>query len=182
MHCARHLNNPRYLSAALAASALGLVIVGWLIGEWQHLNPCPLCIFQRLLYLIFAGLACCAALTSKPGKICSGLLCGVALGGLVSALYQSVLQWEQAQLTAGTAALLSTVQTCGLGAPNLIEQLVEWLGGLWPAMFMATGFCTDKAWVLLGLSMANWSLLCFAALLAGALQLLRQTRNLAKTS
>jgi len=39
-------------------------------------------------------------------------------------------------------------------------------------MFMVTGFCTNKEWVFLGLSLANWSALCFLLLLAGVLWLL----------
>ncbi len=46
----------------LALLALGLTGTGWLIGELLQLQPCPLCIFQRLLYLLIAGLALCGAL------------------------------------------------------------------------------------------------------------------------
>jgi disulfide bond formation protein DsbB len=35
-----------------------------------------------------------------------------------------------------------------------------------------TGFCTNKDWVFLGLSLANWSGLCFFLLFAGAAWLL----------
>jgi disulfide bond formation protein DsbB len=38
----------------LALAALGLTLAGWWIGEWMKLQPCPLCIFQRLLYLLIA--------------------------------------------------------------------------------------------------------------------------------
>ncbi|EXI73225.1 MAG: Disulfide bond formation protein DsbB [Candidatus Accumulibacter sp. SK-11] len=41
-------------------------------------------------------------------------------------------------------------------------------------MFLATGFCSSKDWILLGLSMANWSALCFIAFLAAAMALSRR--------
>ena len=53
---------------------------------------------------------------------------------------------------------------CGFGDPTLVERLVDWLGNLWPSMFMVTGLCKDKDWVLFGLSLANWSGVCFFAL------------------
>ena len=61
---------------------------------------------------------------------------------------------------------------CGFGDPTLTEQLINWLGVKWPAMFMVTGFCTNKEWVFLGLSLANWSGVCFLLLFAFALRLL----------
>ena len=70
------------------------------------------------------------------------------------------------------------VTECGFGDPTLTEQLVNWLGVQWPSMFMVTGFCTNKEWVFLGLSLANWSGLAFAVLLAGALRvMLRRSKS-----
>ena len=42
----------------------------------------------------------------------------------------------------------------------------------WPTMFMATGFCSSKEWVFLGLSIANWSAFGFAAFFGVAVWLL----------
>jgi len=41
----------------LALAAIGLTLGGWAIGEIMRLQPCPLCIFQRLLFLLIALLA-----------------------------------------------------------------------------------------------------------------------------
>ncbi|HPU79420.1 disulfide bond formation protein B, partial [Accumulibacter sp.] len=43
--------------ALLAMAAVGLTLAGWAIGELMKLQPCPLCIFQRLLYLLIGLLA-----------------------------------------------------------------------------------------------------------------------------
>jgi disulfide bond formation protein DsbB len=61
----------------------------------------------------------------------------------------------------------------------LVEQIVNWLGMQWPSMFMVTGFCTNKEWIFLGLSLANWSGLCFLALfvVAGWLLFRRETKR-----
>ncbi|MBA3996119.1 MAG: disulfide bond formation protein B [Candidatus Accumulibacter sp.] len=144
--------------ALLAVVAGGLVGVGLAIGELMHINPCPLCIFQRVLYLALAAVALCGALALAPAlrRLWGGLLGLIAAGGLATALYQSWMQFYPEAVT-----------QCGFGEPTLIERLVDWLGMQWPLMFMATGFCTSKESVL-GLSMANWSVFCFAGfLLAG---------------
>lgn len=152
----------RVAFALLAALAIGLVAVGWWLGEWLHLNPCPLCIFQRLLYLVFACFAIGGVLLPCWHKRWCVLLTLTAAGGVITAAYQSWLQFAT-----------EPTSECGFGPPNLIEQLVDWLGMQWPQMFMATGFCSSKEWVFLGLSMANWSVLCFAGLLVSALCCLR---------
>jgi disulfide bond formation protein DsbB len=38
----------------------------------------------------------------------------------------------------------------------------------WPSLFLATGFCTSRDWIFLGLSMANWSVIVFAGIVAYA--------------
>jgi hypothetical protein len=92
------------------------------------------------------------ALLPGWGRLWAALLGLTAVGGLATAGYQSWLQY-----------LPTASMECGFGEPTLIEQIVDWFGVLWPAVFMATGFCSSKDWMFLGLSMANWSGLCFLA-------------------
>lgn len=140
----------------IAAVSSGLVGVGLAIGELMRINPCPLCIFQRVLYLALAAVALFGAAAPLLRRLWGGLIGLLSAGGLATALYQSWMQLYP-----------ETVTQCGFGEPTLIEQLVDWLGMQWPLMFMATGFCTSKESIL-GLSMANWSIICFSGfLLAG---------------
>ncbi|HJV92829.1 MAG TPA: disulfide bond formation protein B [Azonexus sp.] len=142
--------------AVIALASAGLVGAGLVIGELMRLNPCPLCIFQRVLYLAVAAEALAGVATPAARRLWGALIGLTSAGGMATALYQS---WMQLYPEAATQ--------CGFGEPNLIEQLVDWLGMQWPFMFMATGFCTSKDYIL-GLTMANWSILCFSGfLLAG---------------
>lgn len=143
----------RTLFALIAAAGFGLVGVGVLIGELMRINPCPLCIFQRVLYLAVAAVALAGAVLPGCRRIWGGLIGAVSTGGLATALYQSWMQLNPESVT-----------QCGFGEPSLIERFVDWLGMLWPYLFMATGFCTSREDIL-GLSMANWSLFCFAGFL-----------------
>jgi disulfide bond formation protein DsbB len=155
------VRRPRAALLLLGIFAWGLVGAGLLIQDIDRLDPCPLCIFQRLLYLVIGGLAGVAALWPRRPPLAGPLLvAGVALGGAAVAVYQSLMQ-----LAPGL------VPACSYSDPGLIERFVDQLGMLYPPLFMATGFCDSKEWVFLGLSMANWSVLCFAGL-AGAAMLL----------
>lgn len=149
--------SPRVAFAGMFVLAGGLVAGGLILGELLRLNPCPLCIFQRLMYLLFAFFALSGAVWPGWRRVWGSLAGLTALGGMATAAYQSWLQLAQ-----------EASNECGFGEPSLIEQLVDWLGMQWPAMFMATGFCSSKEWVFLGLSMANWSVLCFAGFALGA--------------
>ncbi len=143
--------------ALIALAAAGLVGAGLVIGELMRLNPCPLCIFQRVLYLLIAFWALCGVIIPGPRRTWGLLIVATSLGGMATAIYQTWMQLYP-----------DLAVQCGYGEMNLIEKLVDWLGMQWPFMFMATGFCTSKESIL-GLTMANWSIPCFFAFLFAGL-------------
>lgn len=149
--------SPRLAFGLLMLAATGLTLAGWLLGEMLKLQACPLCIFQRLLYLLIALFALAGVLLPGYSRFWGVPLGLTAAGGLATAAYQSWLQ-----------LLPDASMACGFGEPTLIEQIVDWFGVRWPSLFMATGFCSSKDWLFLGLSMANWSCLCFLAILVVA--------------
>lgn len=102
----------RFSQIATASSAL--VVAGLVIGDVMRINPCPLCIFQRLLYLVVAAFAILGVALPGTRRLWGGLIVLTAAGGLATALYQSWLQLFPEQST-----------QCGYGEPNLIEQLVD---------------------------------------------------------
>lgn len=155
--------SPRLLWSTITAGCLFMVAVSFVLTDWLLLNPCHLCIFQRLLYLLLVPPALLAALLAPraSARLAGLLTLPLALAGASAAGYQSWLQRQPA----------GTVSCIG-GQPDPIEQAVEWLGQRLPELFMATGFCEDPEFVILGLSLADWSLLGFLGCLllaAGAL-------------
>lgn len=151
--------------ALTAGASLGLT-------AWLDLNPCHLCIFQRLLFMAMALLALAAALGNGRIRWATGLgFAAAALGGMATAAYQSWLQWQPP----GSI-------TCAGSQPGPIERFVEWLGQLQPELFLATGFCEDKELTILGLSLANMAFIAYAALGAFALWLLKRYSLRSKTS
>lgn len=151
----------RVVFILLTVSSLGLLAAGLTLGELAHLQPCHLCNFQRLLYISLALVALCGAVMPGLRRLWASFAALVALGGVATALQQSWMQYAPQEAV-----------ECGFGDPTLLEQIVDWLGMQWPSMFMVTGFCTNKDWVFLGLSLANWSGVCFFLLFAGAAWLL----------
>jgi len=151
----------------IAGGSAALALASILLTEWLALAPCHLCIFQRLLYMLIAPLALIAALTTGLARHISGALTAfTAAGGAATAGYQT---WLQHQPEGSVSCL----------GPDMgpIEQFVEWLGMRQPTLFMATGFCEDEALVILGLSLAEWALLCFVLICLSALWLLRPQRR-----
>ncbi|WP_186453868.1 disulfide bond formation protein B [Denitratisoma sp. DHT3] len=154
----------------LGILALGFFFAGVLAGNLLHLAACPLCILQRMLYLMLglAALSAWVGARSAAAQRCAALaLTLVALGGSYVAGYQSYIQ--RIPDTAG----------CTAGSPWW-EELVYWAGEKVPALFLSSGLCTDPGFKLLGLSLAEYSLMAFAAM--AALGLLVFFRSFKKNS
>ncbi|WP_295585405.1 disulfide bond formation protein B [uncultured Lamprocystis sp.] len=159
---------PRVVWLVTAAAAAAAVLASLVLTAWLALAPCHLCIFQRLLFMLIAGLGLLAALTRGLVQgLAGGLIALAAVAGAASAGYQSWLQEQPPDSI-----------SCIGGQPGLIERLVEWLGQQAPALFLATGFCEEKELLILGLSLANWALLCFFLALAAAWWALRRGAGL----
>jgi protein dithiol:quinone oxidoreductase len=142
--------------SALALGCCGLVAAGLGLQAQLHLAPCPLCIFQRVLYLAISLLALGGFVLPLVKGLWAALIAAVAALGIGVAGYQT---WMQ--------AFPQFAHECSYTDPDLIERLVDWLGMQVPSLFLATGFCATRDWEFLGLSMANWSLLVFAGIAAG---------------
>ncbi len=141
--------------ATLAVGCFGLVLLGMDLQAMYRLAPCPLCIFQRVLYLSIGALGALGFVWPCVRLLWLALIGGLAGLGFGVAAYQS---WMQAFPALATE--------CSYSDPNLIEQLVDWLGMQAPSWFLATGFCTSREWEMFDLSMANWSALVFAGIIA----------------
>ena len=151
----------RLVFGTLALVCLGSLAGALLLGELFRLQPCYWCNFQRFLYMLLMFFGLCGVLVPGWYKGWGILTALTALGGILAAGRQSWMQYAP-----------QSVNECGFGDPTLTERLVDWLASLWPAMFMVTGACKEKEWDFLGLSMANWSGVCFLGLLCVSLWVL----------
>jgi len=130
------------------------------------LEPCPLCIMQRVcvfLLLILLGLSLG---TLRKAHWVSFLQVLFAAAGLFFALRHLWLQ----SLPAGQAP------ACMPGLDVLI-QYFPWQT-VAHALLWGSGDCAQSAWSMLGVSMPGWSALYFLFMLLSGLYLFFQTRYL----
>lgn len=149
---------PRQLLTLLFVACAALLGYGLYLQHVVGLEPCPMCILQRYAFVVIAAVALLGALHGprRAGSVVYGLLllATAAAGGVVAA-QQSKLQREPPSLA-----------ECGPGFEYMVENFG--LGEALPMMFRGAGDCAAIDWTFLGLTIANWSLLCFVliALLA----------------
>ena len=159
------LLSPRRVFVLPLATGVGLVGVGLLMGALLNLAACPLCILQRMLYLLVSLAALLGLSTPRPGRIAAALLLFVASAtGAFVAGYQVWLQ------------RFAKEETCA-AAQAWWEKLVDWAGEQVPWLFQGNGLCSDPSWVFLGLSIADWSLLIFIGLAAYSVHALLRQRG-----
>lgn len=154
------------------ANILGFALCAALIGYALHaqydlnLDPCPLCIFQRV-GIVLLGLGFLAAALHHPrgfGRyLYSVLLALFALATVAVAARQLYIQ----SLPPGT------LPSCG--APLAVLLKIAPLTEVIRKVLTGSGECGEVNWRFLGLAMPAWVLICSLAL--GALGVLANLRN-----
>lgn len=148
-------------SARRAYLVLGLVPfaligVGLLLQHGLGLEPCPLCIFQRFAYFFVGafGLLAAALAPRRAARGAAVLMLAAALAGAGIAGWHVWLQMNPESLS------------CGPGLATMLENFP--LSQVLPRVFRGAGDCAEAGWSLLGLTIADWSLLWFLVLALGA--------------
>ena len=123
------------------------------------LEPCPLCIFQRVA-VIAVGVLFLVAAVHNPGKrgaVFYGVL--VLVAALTGIGIAARHLWIQAQPP-------GTVAACGAGLDYMMEILP--LREVIATVLTGSGECGTVNWQFLGLSMPGWVLIALVALGAWA--------------
>ena len=144
------------LCAALMCTALVL----------QHsldLEPCPLCIFQRMFVIAIGAVMLIGAVHNPQGmgrKIYGALTVLVAVAGVVVAGRHVWLQHLPAD----------QVPECGPGLQYMLDAFP--LGETLSLVFKGSGECAEVQWSFIGLSIPEWTLIIFLGLCAFGIYLL----------
>ncbi len=141
------------LFALMCAACIAMLAFGLYLQHVVGLEPCPMCIVQRYALVIVALLAAATAFASKKALMVVGALALVVTGaaGAFVAARQSYLQLYPPE-----------VASCGRDLYGMIETFP--LKRAIPMIFKGSGDCTKIDWTFLGLSIANWSFLCFVTI------------------
>ena len=143
------------------AYLLGFLICGALLGFAYYaqyslyLDPCPLCIFQRIAFMAMGVFFLIGGLHAPKGwgRRVYALL--VSVSGIIGAaiagrhIYLQNLPPDQ-------------VPDCGPGLGYMLDTLP--LKSVLEKVFTGSGECAEVSWSFLGLSMPWWTLIWYIAL------------------
>jgi disulfide bond formation protein DsbB len=134
----------------LAASAMGLEVSALWFQYGMRLDPCVMCVYERLAVI---------------GLMLAGLL-GALAPRLTIVRWSGYLIWA---VSAGWGLLLAIehvgyqTDTSGALSCSFLPNFPAWLPlEQWlPSVFLPTGYCDDVQWQWLSLTMAEWMVVVF---------------------
>lgn len=147
-----------FLLVALACA--GLLGYAYWVQYQLFLEPCPLCIFQRVA-LMFIGTVALVAAIHGPGRTGARIygalvLLGAAAGTAIAGWHIRIQNLPPDQ-----------VPECGPGLNYLLDTMPVW--DAVSSAFRGSGDCAVVDWTFLGLSMPWWTLFWYVALGLGTL-------------
>ena len=152
-----------YLLGAIVCAGL----MGWAL--WLQygleLEPCPLCVFQRIA-VIATGIIFLIAAIHNPGRTGAAVYAGLTViaSGIGAALAMWHV-WIQAQPKGAVAA-------CGMGLNYMLETLP--LTEVISKVLKGSGECAEQGWLFMGLAIPSWTFVFFIAMIAAAIALVRR--------
>lgn len=146
------LNAPRSLSLIGLITCVALIASAFYMQYVMGLDPCPLCMMQRIVIYTLGALFLLATL-HRPGligqRIYATLIALVSCAGIGFASRQLWLQSLPPE----------EVPACGPSLEYMLDVL-PWKDVI-NAMMYGTGDCAEVAWTFLSLSIPGWTLIAF---------------------
>ncbi|MFY9260956.1 MAG: disulfide bond formation protein B [Gallionella sp.] len=146
-------NRILYLLGALVV--MGLMGFGFYLQYVKHQDPCPLCMVQRVIFIVIMAGFILAALhhPKKTGQqIYAGLIGVLSLSGIAVASRHIWIQHLPKD----------QVPACGPGLDYMLETMP--MANVLKELMHGSGECAAKGWTFLTLGIPEWSLLCYIAL------------------
>lgn len=158
---------PRIINSLLFVGTASLIGAALFMEHAMDLQPCPLCIMQRIM-VIAAGLAALSAALHNPAKLGVQIYAGlVILFACLGGSLASRQLWLQ-------SLPADRVPACGPSLEYMIEvfPILEVI----QMVVFGDGDCAEVVWTFVGVSIPGWALVGFVLLaLAGLLQILKPT-------
>ena len=143
--------------------SLGMIAVALFFQYYMELIPCPLCIVQRVIVMVFVGIFLLALLQGPKtwGRRVYGFLLTLAsISGLIVAGRHTWLQHLPKD----------RIPECGPGLEFWMKNLPT--NEVIQKVFQGSGECAEVVWSFLSLSIPEWSLIAFGLFLLYSLKLL----------
>jgi disulfide bond formation protein DsbB len=142
----------RWLYLAGVVAVAGLFGFGLYLQYVLHLQPCPLCMIQRVIFIAIGMLFLIAALHNAQAlgaKVYSVLIALTALGGVAVASRHIWIQHLPAD----------QVPACGPGLDFMLKHFP--MSDILQEVMHGSGECAEKVWTFLTLGIPEWSLLWY---------------------
>lgn len=140
---------PRLGYALGFAVCAGLLAFAYYLQYYEHQEPCPLCILQRVAFMALAAIFLVAFLhgPGRTGTIIYGgfLFTAAAIGAAIAARHVWLQHLPRGQ-----------VPECGPGLEYMLKKFP--LTRALEKILAGSGECAETGWTFLGLSIAGWSL------------------------
>jgi len=142
-----------YLAGALFVG--GLMGFALFLQYVKHQDPCPLCMVQRLIFIMILVVFALAALHGPKRlgeRVYAVLITLFSLSGIAVAsrhIWIQNLPKDQ-------------VPACGPGLDYMLDTMP--LSKVLKNLMHGSGECAEKGWTFLTLGIPEWSLLCYVAL------------------
>jgi disulfide bond formation protein DsbB len=152
------LPSRRVLNFAGFLACAGMMGFALYAQHFLMLDPCPLCVLQRVVVIGLGALFLLAALHNPAGwgrTVYVALLLLVAVSGVAVAGWHVHLQNLPPE----------EVPSCGPGIGYMLDNFP--LTDALRMVFEGSGECAEVVWSFLGLSMPAWVLVCLAMVGAG---------------
>lgn len=153
-----------YRAQALAGflCCMGLLGYALYLQHQMFLDPCPLCILQRIAFMVMAAGFLLAAVHGPVGKLGRSIYAGVVSLGAAAGVSVAGRHLYLQGLPADEVPACSA-----LGLDYMLEAFP--LRDVLVKVFTGSGECAKIDWTFLGISMPGWTLVWYVLLSAGFL-------------
>ncbi|MBU1424353.1 MAG: disulfide bond formation protein B [Gammaproteobacteria bacterium] len=145
----------RWLNLAGVLTVAGLFGFGLYLQYVLRLQPCPLCMIQRFVFIAIGALFLIAALHNAKqigSKIYSVLIALTAAWGIAVASRHIWIQHLPKDQVPG----------CGPGLDYMLKNFP--ISEVWQELVHGSGDCAEKSWTFLALGIPEWSLVWYVLL------------------
>ncbi|MEP0074150.1 MAG: disulfide bond formation protein B [Marinomonas sp.] len=144
----------RRFHGLVAVASFALLAVAFYMEYQMGLEPCPLCMLQRIVFFCIGVVSLLSALTGSLGvrRFIAWIVVILSLSGAALAVRHLYLQNIPAD----------QLPACLPGLSYMFD-VFPWQE-IMQAMIMGTGECGDVVWTFLGLSIPGWTLVVFVSM------------------
>jgi len=154
------MNSPRIFFSTIFVVCTLLLGFGLFLEHSVGLEPCPLCVFQRIAYIV-VGLFALIGAIHNPQKLFERIYIGLIL---ITSLCGAGIAGRQVWLQHLPE---DKIPECGPGLEYMLDTF-PFTDAL-RMILSGSGECAEVNWTFLSFSIAEWSIVCFTGLIIACL-------------